>query len=392
MPDSQPTILAPATVDDYRWLAKRRLPRQIFDYIDGGAYDEHTLAENVNAFARTPLRQRILRDVSAIDTSVMLLGKTWPMPVALAPVGFAGMFARRAEVQAARAAHAIGVPFTLSTVGICPIEEVREASAAPFWFQLYMLRDRGYAKALLERAAAAGCPVLVFTLDLAVVGSRYRDRRNGIGAALSAGAKLSVAFDYARRWGWLKDVAFGGRPLVFGNLTGAVPPGSGLPQMRAWIDAQFDASVTWKDLEWVRKNWSGPIVLKGILDQEDAKAAVASIGPEGIVVSNHGGRQLDGVEAPIDVVPRVRSAVDGKTIVLMDGGVRSGLDVVKAIARGAHGCMIGRAWAYAVAARGQAGVTHVLKNMQDEMRVAMALTGVTRVDQITDDVLVRKPG
>lgn len=379
--------LSPASVADYRRLAERRLPRQLFDYVDGGAYDERTLADNVAAFGRVKLHQRILRDVSSIDTSATVFGETWKIPAALAPIGFAGMLAKRGEVQAARAAEGFGVPFTLSTVSICPIEEIRANTTKPFWFQLYVIRDRGYARELLQRAHAAGCPVLALTVDLAVLGARYRDVRNGMGVALSGSARARVAFDYARRINWLFDVALGGRPLEFGNLVNAVKDAKGFSDFQIWINKNLDPGMTWKDLDWIRANWPGKLVIKGILDPQDARAAMNAVAPDGIVVSNHGGRQLDSVAASLDALPAIREAVGGKTTLLLDGGIRSGLDIVKALARGADACLIGRAWAFALAARGQAGIAATLRTLKREMEVAMALTGVTKTSDITRDVL-----
>lgn len=379
--------LSPASVVDYRRLAERRLPRQLFDYIDGGAYEERTLEDNVAAFGRVKLHQRILRDVSTVDTSATVFGETWKIPAALAPVGFAGMFAKRGEVQAARAAEAFGVPFTLSTVSICPIEEIRAGTTKPFWFQLYVIRDRSYARELLQRAHAAGCSALALTVDLAVLGARYRDVRNGMGVPLSPLARAKVAFDYARRVDWLFDVALGGRPLAFGNLVDAVKDAKGFSDFQIWINKNLDPGMTWKDLDWIRSNWPGKLIIKGILDPQDARAAMSAVAPDGIVVSNHGGRQLDSVSATLDALPAVREAVGGKTTLFLDGGIRSGLDIVKAMARGADACLIGRAWAYALAARGQAGITATLRTMKREMEVAMALTGVTKTSEITRDVL-----
>jgi len=285
--------LAPATVSDYRRLAESRLPRQLFDYIDGGAVDERTLAANREDLARLRLRQRVLRDVSQVDTSAEIAGRPAAMPVAFAPVGLAGLMRRRGEVQAARAAEVAGVPFTLSTVGLCSLEEVRAATKAPFWFQLYMMRDRGHVTELLQRARAVGVDTLVFTVDLAVVGARYRDTRNGMGGGLTAAARLRSALNFAAHPRWLMDVALGGRPLVFGNLASYVSSAKNVQQFRSWIDSQFDPSVTWRDIEWLRREWPGKLIIKGILEADDACAA-ADAGAQGVVVSNHGGRQLDG--------------------------------------------------------------------------------------------------
>ena len=386
-PETRGLGLAPATAGDYRELARRRLPRHLFDYLDGAAGDEVTAAENLRGFQRLRLRQRVMRDVSQPVFATRVLGQDLALPLVLAPLGIAGVMARRAEVQAARAAEAAGVPFCESTVSICSIEEVGAATTAPFWFQLYVMRDRGYAQDLMARAQAAGCPVLVLTVDLPVMGTRYRDIRNGMGGAVSLGGKLGKAWDLLSHPQWLLDVGIRGRPLTFGNLTTAVPFARSLPQFKAWVDSQFDPAVSWADLDWVRKNWPGKILLKGILDVEDARLAAAA-GADGIVVSNHGGRQLDGVEASICALPRIVDAVGDRLEVLMDGGIRSGLDVVKALALGARACMLGRAWAYAVAARGEAGVTQVLATMKTEMRVAMALCGVNDVAALNRQILL----
>ena len=389
--DTRGLGLAPATASDYRELARRRLPRHLFDYLDGAAYDEVTAGENRQALRRLHLRQRVMRDVSQLSFSTRVLGQELALPLILAPLGLAGVMARRAEVQAARAAEAAGVPFCESTVSICSIEEVRAATTAPFWYQLYVMRDRGYAKELMARAQAAGCPVLVLTVDLPVMGARYRDVRNGMAGALSLGGKLTKAWDLLSHPGWLLDVGVRGKPLMFGNLTMAVPDAHSLPEFKAWVDSQFDPRITWDDLAWVRENWPGKILLKGILDVDDARLA-ASAGADGIVVSNHGGRQLDSVAASADALPRIVDAVGDKLEVLLDGGVRSGLDVVKALALGARACMLGRAWGYAVAARGEAGVGHMLSVMRSEMAVALALCGVSDVKALDRSALLDAEG
>lgn len=382
----QSMFLAPASVLDYRELARRKIPRQLFDYIDGGAYEEHTMAENLDALRRIRLRQRILRDVSEIDLDVELFGERYRLPVALGPVGLMGMYARRAEVQAARAAEKFGVPFCESTVSICSIEEVRAAVEAPFWFQLYVMRDRGYAKELMERALAAGVKVLVLTVDLAVVGARYRDTRNGMTDPIPLGKKLIRALDLISHPRWLLDVPIGGKPLTFGNLERAVPGGRNPAAFKEWVDSQFDPSVTFADLEWVRENWPHQIVLKGILDPEDARLAKEA-GANAIIVSNHGGRQLDGVLPTAEALPRCVEAVGDGVDVLVDGGIRSGLDVVKMLALGAKACLLGRAWAYAVAGAGEVGVSHILDIIEKEMRVAMALGGETSIHALGPHVL-----
>jgi len=380
-------MLTPASISDYRELARRRLPRQLFDYIDGGSFDEVTLAANRADLLALRLRQRVMRDVSQTDTSAKVLGQTIKLPLALAPIGLAGLMARRGEVQAARAAEKAGVPFCLSTVSLCSIEEVRQATTAPFWFQLYMMRDRGYVRELLQRAEAAGCSALVFTLDLAVMGSRYRDSRNGMNGGLTLAGKLAKAWDTARRIGWLRDVALGGRPLVFGNLAAAVPDGRNLFDFKRWVDAQFDASVTWRDLDFVRQNWRGPMILKGILDADDARSAADS-GAEAIIVSNHGGRQLDGAPSSIAALPGIVDAVGERLEVFMDSGIRSGQDIAKALALGARAVLIGRPWLWALAARGERGVTEVLDILARELQVTLALLGEARADKLDSQALV----
>ena len=365
-----------ASYSDYRDAARRRLPRVLFDYIDGGAYDEHTLARNVDDLKTITLNQRVMHDVSKVDMKLTLFGQQLAAPLILAPVGLTGMYARRGEVQAARAAQAASVPFTLSTVSLCSIAEVAE-SAAPPWFQLYMLRDRGFMAEMLASAREAACPVLVFTVDLPVPGARYRDARNGM-AADSFTARLRQARDALARPGWMWDVWANGRPLIPGNVASVAPDLKSLTQFWTWIGRNFDPSVTWKDIDWVRERWPGPLVIKGVLDPEDAREA-ARIGADGLVVSNHGGRQLDGVASGIAALPAVADAVGGRMTVLMDGGVRSGLDVLRALALGAKACLIGRAWAYALGARGEAGVAHMLQILRSELRVAMSLTGCTDI-------------
>jgi len=342
---------------------------------------------NVDDLDAIRLRQRVLRDVSKLQLSTTVLGEQLAMPVVLAPVGLGGMFARRAEAQAARAARQRGIPFCESTVSIAGIEEVRAATEQPFWFQLYVMRDREYAEGLMARAEAAGCPVLVLTVDLAVVGARYRDVRNGMVATLPTAKKLVRALDFASHPKWLRDVAIGGKPHTFGNLEAAVPEAKSPEAFRSWVDAQFDPSVTWDDLAWVREHWHGKLVLKGVLDVDDAREAAAR-GVDGIGVSNHGGRQLDDTPSTITALPPIVEAVGDSLEVLMDGGIRSGLDVAKALALGARAVMVGRPWAWAVAARGEAGVAHMLKILRSELEVAMSLTGATDVADLDPSMLL----
>jgi len=368
--------VTPACVADYRELARRRLPRVLFDYIDGGSYAEQTMAANTGDLEALALRQRVLVDVSRLAMQTTLFGQDLSMPVVLAPVGLGGMYARRGETQAARAAKAAGVAFALSTVGVCAIDEVAKAAAPP-WFQLYMVRDRGFMADVLARAQDAGAPVLLFTVDLPMPGARYRDTRNGM-IATTAGQRLRQALDGLSHPAWLWDVQLNGRPLTLGNVAGASADLNTISDFWMWIGRNFDPSVSWKDIEWVRAHWKGPIVLKGVLDVADAREAVRA-GVEGVVVSNHGGRQLDGVASSIAALPAIAEAAGDDLTVLMDGGVRSGLDVLKALARGAKGVLIGRAWAWSLGARGEAGVAHMLQILRGELRMAMALTGCTDV-------------
>ncbi len=379
--------LAPAAVPDYREWARRRLPRQLFDYIDGGAYAESTLAANVADLADVLLRQRVLRDVSQRHLETTVLGQQLSLPVILAPVGLGGMFATRAEVAAAKAAESAGVQFCESTVSICSIEEVAQAVSRPPWFQLYVMRDRSFAEGLMARAGDTGCEVLILTVDLPVVGARYRDGRNGLSGEVGPFGAMRTQLDRVGHPRWVKEVGVEGRPLTFGNLTDAVPNASMPQDFQKWVDSQFDPSVTWDDIAWVREHWKGRLVLKGILDSEDAKAA-ADHGVEGIIVSNHGGRQLDSVPSTAAALPAIAEAVGDELEVLVDGGIRSGLDVVKMLALGAKAALVGRPWAWAVAASGQHGVEHVLSLIREEMEVALALTGVTDVADLSADILL----
>lgn len=366
-----------ASVSDFRELARRRLPNIFFEYIDGGSYAEATLRRNVADMEAIALRQRVMRDTTKLDMTVETLGQTLKMPVGLAPVGMAGMYARRGETQAARAAAKAGVPFCLSTVGVCSIEEVAATGTAP-WFQLYMLKDRGYMRALLQRAKAVGCPVLVFTVDLPTPGSRYRDVRSGFTGAGPIEGALAQAWDGITHPAWTWDVFLNGRPHTLGSVQGAVTEGRRVTDFLAWISKNFDRSVTWRDLDWVRESWDGPIVVKGVLDAADARDAV-SAGAQGLVVSNHGGRQLDGVSSSISALPRIAQAVGDDLELYMDGGVRSGLDVLKALALGAKTCFVGRPWAWALGAGGQPAVEKMLDVLRAELAVAMILTGCTNV-------------
>ncbi len=377
--------VAPVTVPDYRRLAKKRLPRFLFDYIDGGANREDSMRINEADFLDCTLTQRVLRDVDSINTSTVLSGQAASMPLALAPIGMAGMMARRGEVQAARAAERTAIPFTTSTVGICSLEEVQAATKKPIWFQLYMLRDRGLVKSLLERAQAVGCETLVFTVDLAVAGMRHRDYRNGMLGGGLAGkvAKLVQILAHPR---WVFDVGIKGKPHNFGNLREVVPDPDDLDAYKDFIDSQFDPTVTWKDIAWLRTIWDGKILIKGVMTASDAVAA-ADVGADAVIVSNHGGRQLDGVASTISRLPEVSAAVGDRVEVYMDGGVRNGIDVIKAVALGADGVLIGRPWIWALAGRGEQGLVDLLGVFQQEIAVAMALMGVRRVSEINADLL-----
>jgi L-lactate dehydrogenase (cytochrome) len=369
-----------ASVNDYRALARARLPHFLFEYLDGGSYDEVTLGRNIADLQSVALKQRVLRDVSSIDLSTELFGKRWAMPVGLGPVGLSGLYARRGEVQAAKAAAAAGVPMALSTVSACSLREVAASGHVP-WYQLYFIKDRGFVSEMIETAKAVGSEALVLTVDLSVPGSRYRDSR-------AAGAGIRRMSQLLARPDWLWDVGICGRPISLGNLEPVVGKRAPLDHFQAWIHANFDPSVSWKDVEWVRSQWDGPLIIKGILDADDARAAADS-GASAVVVSNHGGRQLDGVISSARALPRIADALAGRMPILVDGGVRSGLDVVRMLALGADFVLLGRAWAYALAARGGAGVAHVLQLIDAEMRVAMALTSCTSIDQVSEEILER---
>ncbi len=378
-------IVNPVTPEDYRYLAKKRLPRFLFEYIDGGANNQDTLRANTNDFTKYHLKQHVMRDVSNIDTSTRLLGQQASMPLALAPVGMAGMMARRGEVLGAKAAKTAGVPFTASTVGICPVDEIQAATNSPFWFQLYMLRDRDIILDLLKRAEAAGCTTLVFTVDLAVAGMRHSDTRNGMLSNRFSG-QIAKVQQIVTRPRWVADVALRGQPLIFGNLKDVVPNPNDLNAYKQFIDDQFDPTVTWQDIAWLRSVWKGKLMIKGVMEVDDAKAAVDA-GADAVLVSNHGGRQLDSVASTISKLPDIASAVGGQTEVYMDGGIRSGVDVVKAVALGANGVLIGRPWINALAARGESGLNDQLAIFQKEIEVSMALMGVNKIADINRDLI-----
>ena len=380
-----PMIISAST--DYRAAAERRLPPFLFHYIDGGAYAEHTLKRNVSDLSDIALRQRILRNMSDLSLETELFGETLAMPVALAPVGLTGMYARRGEVQAARAADSRGIPFTLSTVSVCPIEEVAPAIQRPMWFQLYVLRDRGFMRNALERAQAAGVTTLVFTVDMPVPGARYRDAHSGMSGPNASLRRIGQAITHPH-WAW--DVGLFGRPHDLGNISTYRGNPTGLEDYIGWLGSNFDPSISWKDLEWIREFWKGPMVIKGILDPDDARDAVR-FGADGIVVSNHGGRQLDGVLSTARALPAIADAVQGDLKILADSGIRTGLDVVRMLALGADTVLLGRAFVYALAAHGEAGVANLLDLIAKEMRVAMTLTGARRIADIGRDSLVSLP-
>ncbi len=366
------------SVSDHREKARRRLPRLLFDYIDGSAGPETTANRNVSDMEAVVLRQRVMRNVNATDLGIDLFGQRWSMPLALAPVGLSGYYARRGEAQAARAAKAAGLPFTLSTVSVCDLKEVNAAAATPPWFQLYILRDRGYLDALLQTARDLGCPVLMLTVDMAASGRRRRDPRNGLGGANTLEAAVRRTGDALCHPHWLWDVQMRGGPHLFGNLVAAQPKARRLDHFWTWLAENFDPTVTWDDIAWIRARWPGPLVLKGVMEADDARAAVAA-GVDGVIVSNHGGRQLDGANSTIKALPRVVDAVAGRIPVLLDGGVRSGTDMLRALSMGASACLIGRAWAYALAGGGEAGVSAMLDELRLEFATALKLTGCAGV-------------
>lgn len=367
---------------DFRQAAKRRLPRFLFDYIDGGAYGEDTLRRNVEDLSHIQLRQRVLRDVSDVSLETAWFGKKLGLPVGLAPVGLTGMYARRGEVQAARAARLRNIPFCLSTVSVCDIAEVVRG-AGPIWFQLYVIKDRAFMRDLLAVAAEQGCETLVFTVDMPVPGARYRDAHSGMSGPFAPARRLMQALG---KPGWAWDVGLRGRPHRLGNVAPVLGANSGLADFMGWLAANFDPAIEWRDLEWIRSVWKGSLVIKGILEPDDARSA-RDLGADGIVVSNHGGRQLDGAVSTAVALPAIADAVRGDLTILADSGVRTGLDVLRMLALGAHGVLLGRAWVYALAARGQAGVETMLDLIEREMRVAMSLTGCRRIAEVDRNIL-----
>ena len=375
-----PTV---TNIDDLRHIARRRIPRAIFDYADRGSYDEASLRANREDLAALKLRQRVMIDVSDRKTATTMLGEPVTMPVGIAPTGLTGLFHADGEILGCRAAHAFGVPFTLSTMSICSIEDVAGAVDKPFWFQLYVMRDRGFSRSLVERAIAAKCSALVLTLDLQIQGQRHNDIKNGL--AVPPKLTLRNMLDVATKPVWAMKVLQGKRKS-FGNLADAPGAKEGLNTLSHWIAGQFDPSLSWKDVEWIRSIWPGKLILKGVLDVDDARIA-ASMGADAMVVSNHGGRQLDGAPSSISVLPSIVDAVGDQTEIMMDGGVRSGQDVLKALALGAKSCLIGKAWLYGLAAGGQQGVTQALEVIRKELDISMALTGTRDVREVTSEVL-----
>src|SRR6201996_910588 len=375
------------SIEDFRREAQRRIPRAIFDYADGGSYDERTIHRNAADLDAMTFRQRVMVDMSNISLATSLLGSAVSMPLAIGPTGLAGLFHADGEILGARAAAAFGIPFCLSTMSISSIEDVRAATDQPFWFQQYLMKDRGFNQELIDRAAAARCSALMLTLDLQVIGERRRDPRNGL--TIPPRLTLRNAFDMASKPRWAMGVLFG-RHRSFGNLEGRIGGTSGIRTLAEWTQTQFDASANWRDVEWVRSRWPGKLILKGVLDPEDARLAVAS-GADAVVVSNHGGRQLDGAPSTISVLPEIVQAVDGRCEVMFDGGIRSGQDIAKALALGARGALIGKAFLYALSAAGEAGVTKAIEMMRNELRVTLALTGTASIDSVGPHILRQEP-
>ncbi|WP_137963069.1 FMN-dependent L-lactate dehydrogenase LldD [Klebsiella variicola] len=370
---------------DYREAARRRLPRFLFDYIDGGAVAENTMNANATELASVALRQRVLCGAGEPTLATTILDASWAMPVALGPVGATGMYARRGEVQAARAASRAGIPYTLSTVSVCSIEEVASQASGALWSQLYVLKDRGYMRNALERAWAAGMKTLVFTVDMPIPGSRYRDNRSGMSGPHATLRQYLQACTHPR---WAMNVGLAGRPLSFGNIEAYTGHKMTMDDYMGFISNNFAPSIAWHDLEWIRDSWQGKLIIKGILDADDARNAVR-LGADGIVVSNHGGRQLDGAIPTARALPRVVDAVGDDLTVLADSGVRSGVDVIRLLALGAKGVLLGRAYIYALAAAGEAGVAHLLRLFAEDMKVTMTLTGATSPSAISLDCLDR---
>jgi L-lactate dehydrogenase (cytochrome) len=371
-------------IEDLRQIAMRRVPRAIFEYVDHGSYDEITLNANRADLLALRLRQRVMIDVSQRSLATRIVGQPASMPVAIAPTGLTGLMHGDGEILAARAALAAGIPFCLSTMSICSIEDVQQAVGEPFWFQLYVMRDRGFARSLIDRAKAAGCSALMLTLDLQVQGQRHRDIKNGL--AVPPRLTLANALNVASKPGWVMQMLAAKR-RSFGNLEGHIKGADSLTTLSEWIAGQFDPTLSWKDIEWIRERWGGKLMVKGVLDPEDARMAAAN-GVDALVVSNHGGRQLDSAPSSISALPKVVEAVGDRIEVIFDGGVRSGQDVLKALALGAKSCLIGRAFLYGLGAGGEAGVRAAIDVIRKELDVSMALGGLTDVNKITRDAVV----
>jgi L-lactate dehydrogenase (cytochrome) len=370
-------------IEDLRLLHKRNVPKAFFDYADRGSYSEDTLRANHDDLQQIKFRQRILVDVSRRDLSTTILGEPSALPLILAPVGLLGMQHGDGEIHACRAAQAAGIPFTQSTMSICSIEDIAAAVDKPFWFQLYVMKDRGFIKELIQRAAAAKCSALVLTVDLQVIGQRHQDIKNGM--TVPPEWSLSKLIDFATKPTWVSGVLRGKR-RTFGNIAGHVKNTEDLNRLSEWTASQFDTSLSWKDLDWIRSIWPGKLILKGILDVEDAEEAT-KVGAQALVVSNHGGRQLDGAPSSIEVLPEIVDAVGSKMEIMFDGGIRSGQDVMRALALGAKSCMIGRAYAYGLGAGGEAGVAKAIDILRNELNVTMGLCGVNTIAEIDDHVL-----
>ncbi|HXD46004.1 MAG TPA: alpha-hydroxy acid oxidase [Pseudolabrys sp.] len=382
------SVTSAYSIEDLRQLARRRVPKAFFEYADGGSYSESTLRANRADLETIRLRQRVMVDVSKRSLDTNILGQTRGAPIILAPVGLTGMQHGDGEMLAAQAAEEAGIPYTLSTMSICSIEDVAAATKTPFWFQLYVMRDRGFAKAILERARAAGCSALVLTVDLQVLGQRHKDLKNGM--TVPPQLKLSNLIDIATKPGWAMGVLRGKRK-TFGNIAGHVKGMEGVASLAEWTNQQFDPALNWDDVAWIKSLWPGKLVIKGINDVEDARIAV-KLGADALVVSNHGGRQLDGAESSIRALPKIADAVGSDIEVMFDGGIRTGADIMRALALGARSCMIGRAYAWGLGAGGKAGVARAIEILKKELDITMALCGVNRVAEVGPQVLVGHQG
>ena len=371
-------------IEDLRELARRKVPKAFFEYADGGSYSEETLRANRADLEIIKLRQRVMVDVSQRSLATTIVGQKVNAPFALAPIGLCGMQHGDGEILSAQAANDAGIPFILSTMSICSIEQVAEATGRPFWFQLYVIRDRGFSQDILARAAAARCDALVLTVDLQVHGQRHRDIKNGM--TVPPEIRLRNVLDIASKPAWAFSI-LRSKSKNFGNLAGHVKGMEDVTSLAEWTNSQFDPALNWKDVEWIKKHWPGKLIIKGILDVEDAKTAVR-LGADAVVVSNHGGRQLDGAPSSISALPAIAQAVGSDTEVLFDGGIRTGADLLRALALGARACLIGRAYVYGLGAGGRAGVSRAIEILRNELSVVMALTGTTRVADIGPQVLV----